>query len=67
MIPSGLTFSAIHRASLGPGYVRVRDSGLITAVAQFLYDQAALLDEWPLDEWLALFHPEAARYLTARW
>lgn|GEM_PF-6185350 len=32
-------------------------------VAQFLYDEAALLDEWRLDEWLALFHPEAAQYL----
>jgi p-cumate 2,3-dioxygenase beta subunit len=41
----------------------VRDTGLVTAVAQFLYDEAALLDEWRLDEWLALFHPEAARYL----
>ena len=63
MIPSGLTSSVINRASLGDGYVRVRDSGLITAVAQFLYDEAALLDEWRLDEWLALFHPEAAEYL----
>ena len=50
MIPSGLTSSVIHRARLGDGYVRVRDSGLITAVAQFLYDEAALLDEWRLDE-----------------
>jgi p-cumate 2,3-dioxygenase beta subunit len=41
----------------------VRDSSLITAVTQFLYDEAALLDEWRLDEWLALFHPQAARYL----
>ena len=56
MIPSGLTTSVIHRESLGNGYVRVRDSGLVTAVAQFLYDEAALLDEWRLDEWLALFH-----------
>ena len=63
MIPSGLTSSVIHRACLGDGYVRVRDSWLVTAVAQFLYDEAALLDEWRLDEWLALFHPEAARYL----
>src|SRR5262245_8029084 len=63
MISSGLTFSVINRARPGDGYVRVRDSGLITAVAQFLYDEAALLDEWRLDEWLALFHPEAARYL----
>jgi p-cumate 2,3-dioxygenase beta subunit len=63
MIPSGLTSSVINRARIGNGYVRVRDSGLVTAVAQFLYDEAALLDEWRLDEWLALFHPEAARYL----
>ena len=63
MIPSGLTSSVINRARLGDGYVRVRDTGLITAVAQFLYDEAALLDEWRLDEWLALFHPKAARYL----
>ena len=63
MIPSGLTSSVINRASLGGGYVRVRDSGLITAVAQFLFDEAAMLDEWRLDEWLALFHPEAAKYL----
>jgi p-cumate 2,3-dioxygenase subunit beta len=63
MIPSGLTSSVIYRASLGDGYVRVGDSGLITAVAQFLYDEAALLDEWRLDEWLALFDPEAGKYL----
>ena len=63
MIPSGLTYSVIHRASLGGGYVRVLDGGLVTAVAQFLYDEAALLDEWRLDEWLALFHPGAANYL----
>jgi p-cumate 2,3-dioxygenase subunit beta len=63
MIPSGLTYSVINRARLGDGYVRVRDSELVTAVAQFLYDEAALLDEWRLDEWLALFHPEAAKYL----
>ena len=63
MIPSGLTSSIINRARLDDGYVRVLDSGLVTAVAQFLYDEAALLDEWRLDEWLALFHPEAAKYL----
>ena len=63
MIPNGLTSSVINRASLTGGYVRVRDSALITAVAQFLYDEAALLDEWRLDEWLALFHPQAASYL----
>ena len=34
MIPSGLTSAVIHRASLGNGYVRVRDSGPVAAVAQ---------------------------------
>jgi len=62
MIPSGLTSSVIGRTSLGDGYVRVRDRELVAAVAEFLYDEAALLDEWRLDEWLALFHPEAAKY-----
>jgi len=33
MIPSGLTSSVINRASLGDGYVRVRDGGLVAAVA----------------------------------
>jgi p-cumate 2,3-dioxygenase beta subunit len=63
MISIGLTSSVIHRARFGDGYVRVRDGDLVTAVAQYLYDEAALLDEWRLDEWLALFHPRAARYL----
>lgn len=27
-------------------------------VEQFLYREAALLDEWRLDEWFALMHPE---------
>jgi p-cumate 2,3-dioxygenase beta subunit len=65
MIPSGLTSSVIHRVSLGDGYVGVRDGRLITSVAQFLYDEAALLDEWRLGEWLALFHPDAAAYLIS--
>jgi p-cumate 2,3-dioxygenase subunit beta len=63
MVPNGLTSTVIDRASLGDEYVRVRDSGLVAAVAQFLYDEAALLDEWRLNEWLALFHPEAAVYV----
>jgi p-cumate 2,3-dioxygenase subunit beta len=63
MIPSGLTSTVIGRTNLGDEHVRVRDGGLVTAVAQFLYDEAALLDEWRLDEWLALFHPTAAEYL----
>jgi p-cumate 2,3-dioxygenase beta subunit len=63
MVPSGLTSTVIGRASLGVEYERVRDRGLLAAVSQFLYDEAALLDEWRLDEWLALFHPEATEYL----
>jgi p-cumate 2,3-dioxygenase subunit beta len=63
MIASGLTMSVIGWARLGNAYVRVRDNGLVAAVAQFLYDEAALLDEWRLDEWLALFHPEEGAYL----
>ena len=63
MVPNGLTSTVIDRTSLGDEYVRVRDSELVAAVAQFLYDEAALLDEWRLDEWLALFHPEAAVYV----
>ena len=62
MIPSGLTSSVIGRANLSDGYVRVRDRQIVDAVAEFLYDEAALLDEWRLDEWLALFHPKAAKY-----
>jgi 3-phenylpropionate/cinnamic acid dioxygenase small subunit len=62
MIPSGLTSSVIGRADIGDGYVRVRDRQIVDAVAEFLYDEAALLDEWRLDEWLVLFHPEAAKY-----
>jgi p-cumate 2,3-dioxygenase subunit beta len=58
MTPSGLTPAVIGRTA-PPDAARVRDHGVICAVAQFLYDEAALLDEWRLDEWLALFHPEA--------
>jgi hypothetical protein len=36
MVPSGLTSTVIGRASLGDEYVRVRDSELVTAFAQFL-------------------------------
>ncbi len=63
MIPSGLTSPVIYHARVADDYVRVRDSGVITAVAQFLYDEAALLDEWRLDEWLALFDRDTAEYL----
>jgi p-cumate 2,3-dioxygenase beta subunit len=36
---------------------------LRAAVEDFLYTEAALLDDWRLDEWLALFVPEA-RYVV---
>jgi p-cumate 2,3-dioxygenase subunit beta len=63
MIPSGLKCPVINRASLGDRYIRVPDGGLVAAVSQFLYDEAAVLDEWRLDEWLALFDPEAGEYV----
>lgn len=53
MIPSGLTSTVIAR-TVPSDTARVRDHNVISAVAQFLFDEAALLDEW-----LALFHPDA--------
>src|SRR5687768_9552930 len=47
----------------GPGGI---DKGLPTLreeVEDFLYEEAALLDEWRLDEWLALFTADA-RYVV---
>src|SRR5258708_37246551 len=41
MISSGLTFSVINRASLRDGYVRVRDSGVVTADTHALIDPHA--------------------------
>lgn len=35
----------------------VTTPGLHHRVEQFLYREAALLDEWRLDEWFALMHP----------
>jgi p-cumate 2,3-dioxygenase beta subunit len=34
-------------------------------VAAFLYDEAALLDEWKLEEWLELFEPGATYQVPA--
>lgn len=39
------------------------DADLVRAVETFLYDEADLLDEWRLHEWLALFAP-TGRYLV---
>ncbi|WP_345032998.1 aromatic-ring-hydroxylating dioxygenase subunit beta [Kutzneria kofuensis] len=33
-------------------------SDLQQQVEQFLYHEAALLDAWRLDDWLALMHPD---------
>lgn len=41
----------------------VPDSNLRLAAEDFLYHEAALLDEWKLDEWLQLF-TEDARYVV---
>lgn len=38
---------------------RARSLELRLAVESFLYDEAALLDEWRLDDWLALLTPDA--------
>ena len=40
-----------------------RDPALRQEVEDFLYEEAALLDEWRLDEWLTLF-TEDARYVV---
>lgn len=58
MTPNGLTSAVIGRTA-PPDAARVRDHAVISAVAQFLFDEAALLDEWRLEQWLALFHPDA--------
>jgi len=48
---------AAQAAPGGPEAFTVRE------IEQFLIDEAALLDEWRLDEWLALMAPDA-RYLV---
>lgn len=35
------------------------------AIEDFLYHEAALLDEWRLEEWLALFRPDASYLIPA--
>ena len=39
----------------GAGSRSVHDDSLVRAVEQFLYEEAELLDQWKLHEWLALF------------
>jgi p-cumate 2,3-dioxygenase beta subunit len=46
-----------------PGPSRAALNALRPAVEDFLYYEAALLDEWRLDDWLALLTPDA-RYLV---
>ena len=54
--------SAARQLTLGaPG--TAEDPMLRLAVENFLFAEAALLDGWRLDEWLALFTPDA-RYLV---
>jgi len=43
----------------------VKLSVTISQVEQFLYEEAALLDEWKLMEWLALFEEGASYYVPA--
>src|SRR5215213_3543463 len=47
----------------GPSATRQQQAGLRPAVEDFLYYEAALLDDWRLDEWLALFTDDA-RYVV---
>jgi p-cumate 2,3-dioxygenase beta subunit len=48
--------SAPANGSVSP---RPLGTGLRLAVEEFLYAEAALLDEWRLDEWLTLLTPQA--------
>jgi p-cumate 2,3-dioxygenase subunit beta len=51
--------ATIMSESAGDGVrVAITDPDVLCAVEQFLYLEAALLDDWQLDEWLALMHPE---------
>ncbi|GHH82080.1 aromatic-ring-hydroxylating dioxygenase subunit beta [Streptomyces sulfonofaciens] len=59
MIPTGLTSPVIARTAPADAARAVREPALICAVSQFLFEEAALLDEWRLDAWLSLFHPDA--------
>lgn len=58
MTPNGLTSPVLQRTAPEDA-TRVRDPSVVSAVSQFLFDEAALLDAWRLDEWLTLFHPDA--------
>jgi p-cumate 2,3-dioxygenase beta subunit len=40
-------------------------SDVVHSVEQFLYEEAQLLDEWRLHEWLALFGPEGEYLIPA--
>ena len=39
--------------------VTITDPETLSRIEQFLYVEAALLDAWRLDDWLALMHPQA--------
>ena len=41
------------------GSQAVTDPGTLSRIEQFLYYEAALLDAWRLDDWLALMDPQA--------
>jgi p-cumate 2,3-dioxygenase beta subunit len=43
----------------------VVDPAVLCGLEQFLYREAALLDEWRLDEWLALMHPDVVYRVPA--
>jgi 3-phenylpropionate/cinnamic acid dioxygenase small subunit len=43
----------------------VTDPTVISSIERFIYHEAALLDEWRLDEWLALMHPDVVYRVPA--
>jgi p-cumate 2,3-dioxygenase beta subunit len=45
----------------------IETTAVVTAgdVEAFLYEEAALLDEWRLEEWLTLFEPDAMYFVPA--
>jgi p-cumate 2,3-dioxygenase subunit beta len=60
---TGLPISAAEPAPQAPAASRRASVALRLAVEEFLYEEAALLDDWQLDEWVSLFTDDA-RYVV---
>jgi p-cumate 2,3-dioxygenase subunit beta len=50
---------------VGDTGVSVTDPVLLSRITQFLYVEAQLLDEWRLEDWLALMHPDISYRVPA--